>query len=202
MLGDTDHARESPVKNRLPRPARNPRNPETLTWGNRLAPATLAAQWPRLTFVQRNARRAAAAEVRPDFRWGEPWRLRILARCEVRIEFAGARPGEDRQSYSARDTSKFKDGIEDSMGCHAGGGTRDVLFFTHARVTAELREPQRFTLVHKTPFGYRQAPLRTPELEIIAGELSDHTDLRIVKVGLDRLILSSRCRNSVTNSSE
>src|SRR4029077_7386653 len=85
---------------------------------------------------------------------------------------------------------------------HAGRGACNVLLFTHARVTAELREPQRLPLVLKTPLGYRQAPLRAPQLEIVTGKLRDDADLRIMKVGLERLVLSPGRRDSMTHSSE
>jgi hypothetical protein len=126
----------------------------------------------------------------------------IGTRCEIRIEFARAASGEHRQSVFRTRNIKVQRWNRGLNGCYAGSGTRNILFFTHAGIAAQLREPQRFALVRKTALGHCEAPLRAPKLEVIASKLSDHADLHIVKVRLERLVLGPSCRDSMANSSE
>src|SRR5258708_25253187 len=51
-------------------------------------------------------------------------------------------------------------------------------------------------------YGGCEAPLRATQLEVVASEFGNHADLHVVKVGLERLVLGARCRDSMTNSSE
>src|SRR5712664_1163338 len=118
------------------------------------------------------------------------------------MEFARATPGEHRQTVFRTRHIKVQRWNRGLNGCYSGSGTRDVLFFTHAGVPAELRQPQRLALVRKTAFGHCEAPLCAPKLEVIASKLSDHTDLHIVKVRFERLVLGPSCRDSVANPSE
>jgi hypothetical protein len=65
-----------------------------------------------------------------------------------------------------------------------------------------LREAQGLALIRKAAFGYRETPLGAAELEVIAGEFSNHADLHVVKVRFERLVLGASRRYSVANPSE
>src|SRR5207302_4918079 len=126
----------------------------------------------------------------------------IIARREIRVEFAGPSSGEDRQAvFGTRDVKvqSWNGGIDCG---YAGGGTCNVLFFTHAGITAELRQSKRLALVCKTALGHGKTPLCASKLEVIASQLGDHTDLHVVKVRFERLVLGPSCRDSMANPSE
>ena len=44
--------------------------------------------------------------------------------------------------------------------------------------------------------------MRSPQLEIVASEFSNHADLHIAEVRLERLVLGASCPDSVANPSE
>jgi len=127
---------------------------------------------------------------------------RIIARCEIRVEFAGASSRENRQAVFRTRDIKVEGWNGGFNGRHTGGGTCNILFFTHPGITTELRQPEGLALVPKAALGYSEAPLCAPELEIITSKLGDHANLHIMKVRFERLVLGPSCRDSVANPSE
>src|SRR5262249_26029653 len=112
---------------------------------------------------------------------------RIRTRREVDAQLSGRLADEYGQAMLACGNRSQKRWHARFDRRHSGTRTGHVLFFADARITANLVQPQCFSLVIETAIEHGEPLLKAAKLEVVEPDVRRHTDTHVFERGLEAL---------------